>query len=167
MKNLEIASAKIYSREAVVRQVAIWRFKGKKIVFTNGCFDILHLGHLEYLAKSRDLGDVLVVGLNSDASVTGIKGPGRPINYGHSRAVALASLSFVSAVVFFDEETPYELIKLVKPDILVKGNDYTPEQIVGSDVVLGSGGKVETIELTEGFSTTGLIEKIRGATGNG
>ena len=161
MNKLEIIGSRIYTWEQIVKQCAVWRFKDKKIVFTNGCFDILHLGHLEYLAKSRELGDVLIVGLNSDASVRGVKGPGRPINNEHARAMALASLTFVQAVVLFDQPTPYELIKIIQPDILVKGNDYAIHQIVGHDIVTERGGEVITIELTEGFSTSGIIERIK------
>ena len=161
MKNLEVIASRVYSWEQIVKQCAVWRFQDKKIVFTNGCFDILHLGHIEYLAKSQDLGHVLIVGLNSDASIRGIKGPGRPINNGHARAISLAALSFVQAVVLFDEATPYELIKIIQPDILVKGKDYAIDQIVGYDIVTARGGEVITIELTEGFSTTGIIDKIK------
>jgi rfaE bifunctional protein nucleotidyltransferase chain/domain len=131
-----------------------------KVVFTNGCFDILHLGHIEYLAKAANLGDVLVIGMNSDHSVHRIKGDSRPINDEHSRSMVLASLEFVTAVVLFDEETPYELIKIIQPDILVKGRDYKIKEIVGHDIVLAKGGKVKTIELTLGYSTTGIEQKI-------
>jgi len=118
LKNIEL---KVFGWEYLQKQLGVWRFKDKKIVFTNGCFDILHLGHIEYLAKARDLGSVLVIGLNSDDSVHRIKGPHRPLNNEHARAMILASLSFVDAVTIFEEETPYELIKLVRPDFLVKG----------------------------------------------
>lgn len=161
MKSLELAASKIYSWDQIARQCFVWRFKDKKIVFTNGCFDILHLGHIEYLSKSRDLGDVLILGLNSDFSVRKIKGQNRPVNDEHARATILASFAFVHAIVLFDQETPYDLINLIKPDILVKGKDYSINQIVGSDLVLAAGGKVETIELTEGYSTTGMIRKIK------
>jgi rfaE bifunctional protein nucleotidyltransferase chain/domain len=130
------------------------------VVFTNGCFDILHLGHIEYLAKAAMLGNILVIGINSDSSVQKIKGKSRPINDERSRSMVLASLEFVTNVVLFDEETPYELIKTIQPDILVKGKDYTVEQIVGHDIVLAKGGKVETIELTPGYSTTAIEQKI-------
>jgi D-glycero-beta-D-manno-heptose 1-phosphate adenylyltransferase len=161
MKNLENIRSKIYNWEQITKQCAIWRFKEKKIVFTNGCFDILHLGHIEYLAKSQDIGDVLIVGLNSDLSVKKVKGPKRPINDENARAMLLASLSFVHAVVLFDQETPYELIDLIRPDFLVKGKDYTEEQIVGNDIVRAAGGEIKTIELTEGYSSTGMIKKIK------
>ncbi len=133
---------------------------GKKVVFTNGCFDILHRGHCEYLFKARQLGDFLIVGLNTDESVRRLKGPNRPINTLQNRAYLLASLYFVDAIIPFDEDTPLELIKAVKPDILVKGADYELDRIVGAKEVLSWGGKVERIPLVEGLSTTALIEKI-------
>jgi D-glycero-beta-D-manno-heptose 1-phosphate adenylyltransferase len=141
--------------------VAIWKFQQKKIVFTNGCFDILHRGHIEYLAKAAGHGDYLVVGLNSDASVSKIKGPGRPVFDQETRALILASLHFIHKVVLFEQDTPYELIKLVKPDVLIKGGDYQANEIVGYDIVKASGGKITTIEFIEGFSTTSIIDKIR------
>ena len=134
---------------------------GKVLVFTNGCFDLLHRGHCEYLFRARKLGDFLVVGLNTDDSVRRLKGPGRPINPLEHRAFVLASLEFVDAVIPFAQDTPLELILAVKPDILVKGADYSPEEIVGAREVLSWGGKVETIPLVEGVSTTAIIEKIR------
>lgn len=152
---------KIYSSETISQLLAYWQFKGKKVVFTNGCFDVLHLGHAEYLSKAADLGDVLVVGLNTDASVKRLKGENRPINPENARAFLLASLRVVDAVIFFDEDTPYNLIKLIQPDILVKGNDYKPEDIVGYDVLMAKGGEVKTIELVEGFSSSLIIEKMK------
>jgi D-glycero-beta-D-manno-heptose 1-phosphate adenylyltransferase len=138
------------------------RINGKRIVFTNGCFDILHAGHVDYLSQARDLGDVLVLGLNTDASVKRQnKGPERPVNNELARAKVLAGLGCVDAIVLFDEDTPYELIKIVKPDVLVKGDDYKPEQIVGYDIVTGSGGKVVTIPFLEGFSTTSIVKKLK------
>lgn len=160
MKKLVFLSSKILDREQLRRACALWNFKEMKVVFTNGCFDILHLGHIEYLAKAANLGDVLVIGMNSDHSVHRIKGDSRPINDEHSRSMVLASLEFVTAVVLFDEETPYELIKTIQPDILVKGRDYKIKEIVGHDIVLAKGGKVKTIELTPGYSTTGIEQKI-------
>ncbi|HPE43556.1 MAG TPA: D-glycero-beta-D-manno-heptose 1-phosphate adenylyltransferase, partial [Bacteroidales bacterium] len=142
--------------------LSLWRFQDKKIVFTNGCFDILHRGHIEYLSKAADLGDVLIVGLNTDSSVSRIKGPKRPVVDEQSRALLLAALNFTTAIVLFDESTPYELIKHVQPDILVKGKDYKAEEVVGYDIVTAKGGKVETIELVEGFSTTGILQKLIG-----
>lgn len=137
------------------------RKNGKKIVFTNGCFDILHRGHVEYLSKAAAFGDVMVVGLNTDASVKRLKGPSRPVNDEYARAFVLAGLEFVSAVVLFDEDTPYNLIKKVQPDFLVKGSDYKPENIVGYDIVTAKGGKVVTVDLVEGYSTTKTIEKMQ------
>lgn len=161
MEKLSVIRSKICSREEIVRQRSVWRFLGKKVVFTNGCFDLLHLGHIEYLSRAADLGNALIIGLNADASVTRLKGPGRPLIPQEARATLLASLGFVSAVVLFEEDTPYDLIRLIHPDVLVKGADYSPEEIVGQDIVQADGGQVVTIELTEGFSTTSLIEKIR------
>lgn len=158
MERLEIIKSKIYTWDHLQRQLAMWRFKEKKIVFSNGCFDVLHLGHIEYLSKARDLGDILIIGLNSDDSVRRIKGTHRPVNNEEARAVTLSALSFVDGVILFDEDTPYELIKLVQPDILVKGKDYDGKEIVGSDVVKSKGGEVVTIELTKGYSTTHTIE---------
>jgi len=132
----------------------------RKVVFTNGCFDLVHQGHIDYLSKARDLGDVLVVGLNTDASVRRLKGPRRPINDEYSRALLLASMLFVDYVVFFGEDTPYELIKTLQPDILVKGSDYRPEDIVGYDIVMAKGGRVETLDFLPGFSTTAIEDKI-------
>lgn len=143
------------------RLLAYWQFKDKRIVFTNGCFDIVHLGHVEYLAKAKEEGDILIVGLNSDSSVRRLKGTGRPINDENMRAVVMASLRFVDAVVIFDEDTPYNLINSIQPDVLVKGADYRPEDIVGYDVVMAKGGRVATIELTSGYSTTAIENKIR------
>ncbi len=139
-----------------------WKRELKKVVFTNGCFDILHLGHVDYLAKAAKLGDILFVGLNSDDSVKRIKGPGRPVQDEKSRTMILASLQFVDYVMLFDEDTPYQLISEVGPDILVKGSDYSPEDIVGYDIVTGKGGKVVTIDFLPGYSSSRVIEKIRG-----
>jgi D-glycero-beta-D-manno-heptose 1-phosphate adenylyltransferase len=160
MGMLDQITSKIFTWENIRKQCLIWRFKDKKVVFTNGCFDLLHLGHIEYLTKAAELGGALVIGLNSDISVRKIKGHHRPINKEQSRAMVLASLSFVSAVVLFDEDTPSELIKIVQPDILVKGKDYKIEEIAGHDIVLANGGKIITIELTPGYSTTRIEERI-------
>jgi rfaE bifunctional protein nucleotidyltransferase chain/domain len=141
--------------------LAYWRFRDYKVVFTNGCFDLIHLGHIDYLAKAADLGDILVVGLNSDASTRRLKGPTRPINDEHARALVLASMSFVTNVVLFDEDTPYNLIKTIQPDILVKGADYKPEEIVGYDIVTAKGGKVVTIDYLPGYSTSLIEKRIR------
>jgi len=134
--------------------------QSKKIVFTNGCFDIVHSGHVDYLKKAKQLGDVLIVGLNSDSSVKSIKGKQRPINNQNDRAVILSAFYFVDYVVIFDQSTPYELINMIKPDILVKGSDWYNKTIVGSDIVIENGGKVVLIEYLEGKSTTTIIEKI-------
>lgn len=138
-----------------------WRAKGYKIVFTNGCFDLLHRGHVDYLTKARDLGDKLFLGLNTDASVSKLKGERRPIQDEQSRLHIMASLQCVDAVILFDEETPYELIKRVQPDILVKGADYKPENIVGYDIVTAKGGEVITLDFLEGYSTSAIEKKIR------
>ena len=160
MKTLTTIKNKLLSREALEMKLAEWRSAGKTIVFTNGCFDILHRGHVEYLAQAADLGDKLIVGLNTDASVKRLKGESRPVNDEKSRALLLSALQFVDVVVFFDEDTPYELIKQLQPDILVKGNDYKPEEIIGYDIVTAKGGKVLTIDLVEGFSTTNIIKRL-------
>lgn len=157
---LEIIENSVLTDESLEQMLAFWRFKGKKIVFSNGCFDILHRGHVDYLSKAADLGDVLIIGINTDASVHRLKGNTRPINDEQSRALIVAALNFVTAVVLFDEDTPYELIKKVQPDILVKGNDYLPEEIVGYDVVKAKGGEVVTIPLVKGYSTTSIEHKI-------
>jgi len=134
---------------------------GKKLVFTNGCFDILHAGHVSYLAQASTLGDILILGLNSDASVKRLKGDSRPINTEKDRALVLAGLAAVDFVCIFEEDTPLELIKLVLPDVLVKGGDWLPQQIVGSDVVLARGGEVRSLGFTEGLSTTQTIQKMK------
>lgn len=139
-----------------------WRTAGKTVTFTNGCFDLLHYGHIHYLAEAADLADCLVVGLNSDGSVGRLKGEHRPIKDEKNRAHILASLACVDGVILFEEDTPYHLIKLVQPDFLVKGGDWQPEQIVGSDIVLAQGGKVLSLPFIEGYSTTKLEEKIKG-----
>lgn len=133
----------------------------KKIVFTNGCFDILHRGHVYYLSKAAELGDVLVVGLNSDASVTKLKGAGRPVNNQEARAEVLGALAFVDYIIVFDEETPLDLITALQPDLLVKGGDYTPEDIIGYKEVISRGGRVVTIPLLEGYSSTSIIQKSK------
>ncbi|MGB9746386.1 MAG: D-glycero-beta-D-manno-heptose 1-phosphate adenylyltransferase [Bacteroidales bacterium] len=160
--DLEILQAKIITDPvALDRLIAVWKFKENKIVFTNGCFDLIHRGHIEYLAKASALGDVLVVGLNTDASVRSIKGRSRPLQDEYSRALILAAMRFVDFVVLFDEDTPENLIRKIQPDVLVKGGDYKPSEIVGYDIVTAKGGKVLTIELVENYSTTRLIKKIR------
>jgi rfaE bifunctional protein nucleotidyltransferase chain/domain len=158
LKNIE---EKIFNEGQLKARLNVWRLLEKKIVFTNGCFDLVHLGHIDYLANAADLGDRLIVGLNSDKSTSDIKGPNRPITDERSRAFMLASMSFVDAVILFDDKTPINLIKLVNPDILVKGADYTIDQIVGSDIVLQNGGSVQTLEYLPGYSTTLIEKKIR------
>lgn len=156
-----------YIQNKIVRNLAEidttlhqWKFKNEKIVFTNGCFDILHRGHVEYLAKAASYGTKLVVGLNTDESVKRLKGESRPINDQEARAILLASLLFTDKIIFFSDDTPLELIRYIQPDVLVKGSDYKPENIVGYDIVKSKGGEVVTIDLTEGFSTTQIFEKL-------
>ncbi|OUJ70213.1 D-glycero-beta-D-manno-heptose 1-phosphate adenylyltransferase [Hymenobacter crusticola] len=151
---------KIFSRSAIGTVAAEWRAHGRRVVFTNGCFDLLHLGHVDYLEKARHLGDAMIVGLNTDASVSRLK-PGRPLQDEDGRARILASLMFVDAVVLFDEPTPLELITQVRPDILVKGDDYAISGIVGHEFVLNNGGQVLTVPLVAGYSTTRIVERIR------
>ncbi|MBP6825534.1 MAG: D-glycero-beta-D-manno-heptose 1-phosphate adenylyltransferase [Saprospiraceae bacterium] len=155
--------SKIQTQEQLPATLAQWRAKEQKIVFTNGCFDLLHYGHLHYLAQARDLGDRLVIGLNSAASVSRLKGPHRPINDELTRTHLLAALAMVDAVVVFEEDTPLELIRMVQPDVLVKGGDWRPEQIVGSDVVLEKGGQVFSLPFIQGYSTTNIERKILGS----
>ncbi len=152
--------SKIQTEAQLEQTLAQWRAAGDKVVFTNGCFDLLHFGHLHYLADARDLGDRLVVGLNSAASVRRLKGPTRPINDELTRTHLLAALSMVDAIVVFEGDTPLELIKLVQPEILVKGGDWKPEQIVGADVVLARGGQVLSLPFVVGYSTTNIEQKI-------
>ncbi|RNI32268.1 D-glycero-beta-D-manno-heptose 1-phosphate adenylyltransferase [Rufibacter immobilis] len=151
---------KIVSLPQLLANVQEWRAQDQKIVFTNGCFDIVHLGHVDYLERARLLGDKLVVGLNTDQSVSTLKGPSRPLQDEMSRTRVMASFWFVDAVVLFGEQTPYELIKAVQPDILVKGDDYTVDTIVGHDIVLANGGAVKTIPLVKGYSTTQVVERV-------
>ena len=161
MDKLNIIQSKIIDINNIEPHLTYWNLKNKKIVFTNGCFDILHRGHVEYLVQAANHGDILVIGLNTDNSVRRIKGNSRPIQDQLARAMVLASLQFVSAVILFDEDTPYELIKRVKPDVLVKGSDYKTEDIVGYDIVTAKGGEVVTIDFIEGYSTTSIIEKLK------
>lgn len=156
-----LSKNKIVSLPEAVEQITKWKKHGKKVVFSNGCFDILHAGHVDYLEKSRHKGDCLIIGLNTDQSVSRLKGPSRPIVDEISRARVLSALEFVDLVVFFDEETPLKLIEAINPNILVKGKDYDIGNIVGADFVLQHGGKVETIELTSGFSSSNVIDKIK------
>ena len=148
-------------RDQLLRQCNIWRSFGKKIVFTNGCFDILHYGHLHLVAAAANLGNVLVVGINSDASVKRLKGEDRPINHEQERMFQVASLLCTDAVCLFEEDTPEELIKTIRPDVLVKGGDYTIENIVGADFVQSYGGTVSIIPFVEGYSTSATIASIK------
>jgi D-glycero-beta-D-manno-heptose 1-phosphate adenylyltransferase len=160
MLHLDVVKNKILAGEDLERNLAYWRFRDRKIVFTNGCFDLLHLGHIDYLSKAADLGHVLIIGLNTDASVSRIKGPQRPLQNEESRAIILASLKFVDAVVLFDQDTPYELIRQIQPDILVKGADYEPKDIIGYDILMAKGGQVVTIDFLPGYSTSAIEKKI-------
>lgn len=155
-------SDKFHTKESLKTLLNQWNSENKEVVFTNGCFDILHRGHVEYLCHARDLGDKLILGLNTDASVKRLgKSPERPINNEQTRAIILAALECVDAIILFNEDTPLELIDFVQPDVLVKGSDYKAEDIVGYDIVKAKGGKVITIQLVDGFSTTKLIEKMK------
>jgi rfaE bifunctional protein nucleotidyltransferase chain/domain len=160
--NLEIIRAKLLDAEALRHRVLFWRFKSEKIVFTNGCFDLLHQGHIDYLSKAADCGTQLIVGVNSDASVKRLgKGGSRPLQDQFSRAMLIASLHFVAAVIIFDEDTPRELIEAIQPDVLVKGSDWEIEKIVGHDIVQARGGQVKRIDFLPGFSTTSIEQKIK------
>ena len=156
-----ILSKLFTSTQILQQQVQAWQIAGDKVVFTNGCFDLLHRGHVDYLAKAADCGQRLIIGVNTDASVSKLKGQNRPIQDEQSRLQILASLQCVDAVILFDEETPYELISLLQPDVLVKGSDYSPENIVGYDVVTAKGGEVKTIDFIPGFSTSSIERKIK------
>ena len=153
--------SKITNISSLKTQVQSWQSMGQKVVFTNGVFDLLHIGHITYLAKAAELGQKLIIGLNADSSVRRIKGESRPVNDQNSRAAILAALFFVDAIVVFEEDTPLNLISTLLPDILVKGADYSVENIVGSKEVLANGGEVKTIDFVEGYSSTSIIEKIR------
>jgi rfaE bifunctional protein nucleotidyltransferase chain/domain len=152
---------KITDLPSLKKQLQSWQGEGKKVVFTNGVFDLLHIGHITYLAKAAELGDKLIIGLNADSSVKRIKGESRPVNDQSSRAAILAALFFVDAIVIFEDDTPLNLISTLLPDILVKGADYSVENIVGAKEVIANGGEVKTINFVEGYSSTSIIEKIR------
>lgn len=158
---MEKTENKIKPLSEAKKKVTEWKAKGHKVVFTNGCFDLLHLGHVDYLEKASALGDKLVLGLNSDNSVGRFKGPGRPIQDQNSRARVLAALQSIDLVVLFDEDTPLALITQLLPDVLVKGSDYLAENIVGADVVKKNGGVVKTVDFVPGYSTSQIIEKIK------
>lgn len=161
MRAINAIETKIMTLPQVLARVAAWRVTGKSISFTNGCFDILHEGHIFSLSAAAKEADYLIVGVNSDKSVKKLKGPDRPVNNEHSRALILANLAVVDAVVVFEEDTPFELISAIMPDVLVKGGDYTVEQIVGSKQVIEAGGRVVINPIVEGFSTTGIIQHIK------
>ena len=161
MKAVDHIQKKIFERAELSARAASWKKEGRKIVFTNGCFDILHKGHLEILTASASFGDILIVGLNTDASVKRLKGDHRPINDENFRSWMMASLELVDAVSLFEEDTPLELIRTIQPDILVKGGDYTIPQIVGAEDVIRSGGIVKIVPLVKGYSTSSLIEAIQ------
>lgn len=171
MARIQYIQNKLATTTEAVQRIAKWKLKNDKVVFTNGCFDILHKGHVTYLSKAADLGNKLVVAINTDASVKRLgKGDDRPVNPEEARAFVLSALGFIDMVVLFDNDTPLELIQELKPDVLVKGADYDPNEtdstskkyIVGSDVVRSYGGSVEAISLVDGFSTTGIIQKLKG-----
>jgi D-beta-D-heptose 7-phosphate kinase/D-beta-D-heptose 1-phosphate adenosyltransferase len=157
------SAEKILSRERLLVRVAEWRATGQRIVFTNGCFDLLHVGHITLLEQCRRFGDRLVLGINTDASVQRLKGPSRPIVNQQDRATVLSALASIDAVVLFDEDTPLELIRALQPDVLVKGGDYTEATVVGAELVRAHGGRVEIVPTVKGFSTTGIVNKMTGA----
>ena len=160
MDKIDLVKSKIMDRDLLKRILGVWRFQDKKIVFTNGCFDILHKGHIHLLTQAAMYGNILIVGLNSDTSVKSIKGSDRPFNDEETRSWILGSFSFVNAVVLFEEDTPLELIKFVNPNVIVKGGDYSENEIVGADIVKSNGGEVKIIPLLEGFSSTGIEQKL-------
>ncbi len=153
--------AKVYTLPALLKQVEAWKSKHQSIAFTNGCFDILHIGHIASLSEAAAEADLLIVGINSDASTKRLKGPERPINDENSRALMMASLAIVDAVVVFEEDTPHELIKAILPDVLVKGGDYTVDTIVGAKEVMANGGRVVINPIVQGFSTTNIIARMK------
>ena len=161
MKASQNILEKIYSIEDISKQTLRWKLKSKSIVFTNGVFDLLHEGHIASLTQAASLGDILIVGINSDDSVKKLKGPSRPINNEYTRALLLSQMLIVDAVVIFNEDTPLELIKSIMPDILVKGGDYTIDQIAGAKEVIANGGKVVLADIIDGVSTSSIIEKMK------
>ncbi len=162
LTKLEIIQNKIYKIDELSRLVNQWHMLSKKVVFTNGCFDIMHRGHNTYLLQAAELGNRLIVGLNSDTSVRRLKGEKRPVVDEYSRALNLAMHTYIDAVILFEEETPLNLIERLRPDVLVKGGDYRLETIVGADTVLNYGGQVEIIPFLPGYSTTAILEKMLG-----
>ena len=160
-KKLNKLKAKIFNIKNLSKIIKEWRLNGDKIIFTNGCFDLIHLGHLEILARSADLGDKLIVGVNSDVSIKKIKGNSRPIIHEDSRAKQLAAIEFVDAVILFNEDTPHDLISFINPDIITKGGDYKKNDVVGNELMNKKAGEVVIIPLTQGYSTTSILEKIK------
>jgi rfaE bifunctional protein nucleotidyltransferase chain/domain len=161
MRSVSSIPEKIFTLIELTHQLNRWRLQDKKIVFTNGVFDILHEGHIASLGEAATFGHILIVAINADASVKRLKGKDRPVNNEGSRQLVMASLVMVDAVILFEEDTPLNLITAIMPDVLVKGGDYTIEQIVGAPEVLANGGEVRTVPILEGFSTTGIIEKMK------
>mgnify|MGYP001180262111 FL=1 len=161
MSHLNKINSKIFSLDDLKNQVNAWKQAGEEVVFTNGCFDIIHRGHIEVLAQTADLGDRLIIGLNSDSSIQKLKGEDRPIIDQQARAILLAALSFVDAVILFPEDTPINLISTLLPDVLAKGGDYEIEIIVGHEIVQNNGGKVILVPFVDGFSSTTIIDKIK------
>ncbi len=162
MKSVQAIPAKLYNRKEIAAQVRRWRLLNKRLVFTNGVFDIIHEGHISSLSEAAAFGDILIVGVNADASVKRLKGPTRPVNHEQARALILASIVVTDAIVIFEEDTPLELIKVVMPDVLVKGGDYTIEQIAGAKDVMDNGGEVKIAAIVPGISTTGIINRMKG-----
>ena len=165
-KKIRSSKEKIKAVESLLEALEKERSKGKMIVFTNGCFDIIHPGHVQYLEDARNCGDLLVLGLNSDDSVKRLKGPERPLNRQEDRAAQLSGLESIDYITYFSEDTPLELIKKVRPHVLVKGGDWPVDKIVGSDFVFANGGNVYSLPFLEGYSTTALVEKIKALRGN-
>lgn len=161
MKTFQRISSKLIDWDQAANLVASWKGDGLKTVFTNGCFDLIHYGHIHYLSAAKDLGDRLIIGMNTDRSVRRLKGNSRPVKEEQTRAHLLAALAFVDAVVLFEDDTPYDLIKKLEPDVLVKGGDWSPDQIVGADIVQKAGGEVKSLSFQEGWSSTRYIEKIK------
>ena len=161
MKSVLPIPDKIFTTATLQQQLRRWRLQNKKVVFTNGVFDILHEGHIALLCEAALYGHILIVGVNTDASVKRLKGEERPVNNENSRALMLAAMLMTDGVILFEEDTPINLVNNILPDVLVKGGDYTPEQIVGAKEVLAYGGEVKIVPLLEGFSTTGLIKKMK------
>ena len=161
MDKLQFIKNKIIDINELKNKKAYWKFTEQRIVFTNGCFDIIHRGHIEYLAQAASYADIMIVGLNTDKSIKKIKGENRPINNELSRAITIASLQFVNFVIMFNEETPYNLISEIVPDVLIKGSDYNKKDIVGYDIVKNNGGEIVTIDIIKGYSTTLIIDKIK------